>query len=63
MKRRAFYLILITTVSMAVIYVPYTVTGFIGNLTEQHVLALWFTAVFCAASSFSGPCWKTATVL
>ncbi len=63
MKRRAFYLILITTVSMAVIYVPYTVTGFIAILTEQHFLALWFTAVFCAGSSFSGPCWKTATVL
>ncbi len=45
MKRRAFYLILITTVSMTIIYVPFTISGFSFILTQQYCGEL-FTAVF-----------------
>ncbi len=49
MKRRAFYLILITTVSMTVIYVPFTYAGFSFILTRQYVgelLLLYFFVLF-----------------
>ncbi len=45
MKRRAFYLILITTVSLTIIYVPFTIAGFSFILTRQYCGEL-FTAVF-----------------
>ncbi len=37
MKRRAFYLILITTASMTIIYVPYTISGFSLILTQHYI--------------------------
>ncbi|XDV38339.1 hypothetical protein PO909_007778 [Leuciscus waleckii] len=47
MKRRAFYLILISTVSMAFIYVPFTITGFYIILTQQNNPAYWTPGLVC----------------
>ncbi|XP_056114214.1 uracil nucleotide/cysteinyl leukotriene receptor-like [Rhinichthys klamathensis goyatoka] len=47
MKRRAFDLILITTVSMAIIYVPYIVIGFVTILKQQIINALWSFGLIC----------------
>ncbi|XP_048023153.1 uracil nucleotide/cysteinyl leukotriene receptor-like [Megalobrama amblycephala] len=47
MKRRAFHLILITTVSMAFIYVPYSITGFCIILTQQNILVYWLPGFVC----------------
>ncbi|XP_056114213.1 C-C chemokine receptor type 8-like [Rhinichthys klamathensis goyatoka] len=47
MKRRAFYLILITTVSMAFIYVPYPITGFYIIHTQQNNPAYWLPGLVC----------------
>ncbi|XP_042603782.1 C-C chemokine receptor type 8-like [Cyprinus carpio] len=41
MKRRAFYIILITTVSMTIMHVPFTITGFLSFLTPKNTHALW----------------------
>ncbi|XP_056114206.1 G-protein coupled receptor 35-like [Rhinichthys klamathensis goyatoka] len=46
-KRKAFQLILISTVSLAVIYVPFIMSGFTAIFTQQHFPALWATSVFC----------------
>ncbi|XP_051734687.1 uracil nucleotide/cysteinyl leukotriene receptor-like [Ctenopharyngodon idella] len=46
-KRRAFYLILITTVSMTIIYVPYIVIGVVTFLRQQIINSLWFTGLIC----------------
>ncbi|XP_042567359.1 chemokine XC receptor 1-like [Cyprinus carpio] len=46
-KSRAFYLILITTVSMIIIYVPYTVTGFHSILTQGYFQEPFTVAFFC----------------
>ncbi|XP_043072443.1 C-C chemokine receptor type 2-like [Puntigrus tetrazona] len=41
MKRRAFYIILITTGSMTIMHVPFTITGFLTFLTRQNIHVLW----------------------
>jgi len=46
-KRRAFHLILISTVSLAVTYVPFIIAGFTEIFTQQHFPVLWSTSVFC----------------
>ncbi|XP_039545561.1 C-C chemokine receptor type 8-like [Pimephales promelas] len=46
-KRRAFYLILITTVSMSFTYVPFTVTGFYIILTQQNNDGYWLPGLVC----------------
>ncbi|XP_048023573.1 C-C chemokine receptor type 8-like [Megalobrama amblycephala] len=47
MKRRAFYLIVITTASMAIIYVPYTIIGFFTIMVKQVINLLWFVGFTC----------------
>jgi len=47
MKRRAFYLILITTVSLAITYVPFTITGFFIILTQQNNDGYWLPGLVC----------------
>ncbi|XP_067231454.1 chemokine XC receptor 1-like [Chanodichthys erythropterus] len=47
MKRRAFYVILITTVNMVIIYVPYIITGLFTIVTKQDIRALWCICVLC----------------
>ncbi|XP_043072434.1 somatostatin receptor type 1-like [Puntigrus tetrazona] len=47
MKRRAFYLILITTMNMIILYVPYTVTGFFVIVTHQNIFDFWSPACLC----------------
>jgi len=47
MKRRAFCLILITTVSMAIMDVPYIVIGFVTVLKKLIIRALWSIALIC----------------
>ncbi|XP_042604070.1 C-C chemokine receptor type 8-like [Cyprinus carpio] len=41
MKRRAFYLILITTVNMVITYVPYFIAGFFTIVTKKLLDAHW----------------------
>ncbi len=36
-EERAFYLIVITTVSMAIIYMPFMISGFIYIMTQRHI--------------------------
>ncbi len=56
MKRRAFYIILITTVSMTIMHVPFTITGFLTFLTQQNTHALWNTGLtFYVLASFVQP--------
>ncbi|XP_056587670.1 chemokine XC receptor 1-like [Triplophysa dalaica] len=43
-KRKAFYLILITTVSMIIIYVPISVSGFLTAMTNKYIAELWYPA-------------------
>ncbi len=45
-KKRAFYLILITTVNMVLMHVPYTISGVFTALT-QYVSVLWFISFIC----------------
>ncbi|XP_042603703.1 uracil nucleotide/cysteinyl leukotriene receptor-like [Cyprinus carpio] len=47
MKRRAFHLILITTVSMAIIYGPYLIIGFLTIMIKQLIQPLWFIGLTC----------------
>ncbi|XP_067280768.1 uracil nucleotide/cysteinyl leukotriene receptor-like [Pseudorasbora parva] len=47
MKRRAFYLILITTVSMTIMYVPYIVAGVVTILKHHVISALWSICLIC----------------
>ncbi len=46
-KRRAFYLILITTMNMAIMYLPCTVVGLITAATQQNIPALLYISFFC----------------
>ncbi|XP_051537035.1 C-C chemokine receptor type 5-like [Myxocyprinus asiaticus] len=48
-KRRAFYLILITTVNMVIIYVPNAILGFFTVVTKQYIHAVWYTGWICYA--------------
>ncbi len=66
MKRRAFYLILITTVTMVITYVPYCIAGFFTIVTKKLIDAHWVPGLvflragwFCSACSLSAPGWKT----
>ncbi len=45
-KRRAFHLILITSVSMFIIHVSYVITGFFSIL-NHNIQALWFISLVC----------------
>ncbi|XP_058613438.1 C-C chemokine receptor type 8-like [Onychostoma macrolepis] len=47
MKRRAFDLILLTTVIMVIQYAPFTVTGFYVILTQNNFLDFWCPAFLC----------------
>ncbi|XP_042604173.1 C-C chemokine receptor type 8-like [Cyprinus carpio] len=47
MKRRAFYIILITTVIMTIQYAQFTVTGFFVILTQKSFLDFWCPAFPC----------------
>ncbi|XP_056301835.1 C-C chemokine receptor type 8-like [Danio aesculapii] len=49
MKRRAFYIILITTINITVLYVPFSVTGFFVIVTQQYTFDGWFPASVCYA--------------
>ncbi|XP_039545577.1 C-C chemokine receptor type 8-like [Pimephales promelas] len=50
MKRRAFHLILITTVTLVVMFVPFAITGFLTVLQQQEqqkVSLIWFLGPCC----------------
>ncbi len=47
MKRRAFYLILIITVSMSIIYEPYIIIGFSFILTQHFIKELFSFSFIC----------------
>ncbi|XP_039545578.1 C-C chemokine receptor type 8-like [Pimephales promelas] len=50
MKRRAFHLILITTVTLVVMFVPFAITGFLTVLQQQEqqgILPIWFLSISC----------------
>ncbi|XP_067280772.1 chemokine XC receptor 1-like [Pseudorasbora parva] len=55
MKRRAFYLILITTVAMVMTYVPFTIAGFITILAHPYYVSVWCPALFYVLASFVQP--------
>ncbi|XP_050948634.1 hydroxycarboxylic acid receptor 2-like [Labeo rohita] len=56
MKKRAFHLILISTVSMTIIDVPFIIAGLITILTNQYFNFLWVTGVVCyVAAGFVQP--------
>ncbi len=46
-KRRAFYVILITTVNMVILYVPIIFSAVFNNLTKQNIQAVWFPGMVC----------------
>ncbi|XP_043072435.1 uracil nucleotide/cysteinyl leukotriene receptor-like [Puntigrus tetrazona] len=47
MKKRAFRIILITIVTMVVIYVPFTIVGFSVIVTQHNIMALFYFALAC----------------
>ncbi|XP_051734820.1 chemokine XC receptor 1-like [Ctenopharyngodon idella] len=47
MKRRAFYLILITTVTMVITYVPYSIAGVFSIFRKRLTAAYWFPGLVC----------------
>ncbi|XP_059397960.1 hydroxycarboxylic acid receptor 2-like [Carassius carassius] len=47
MKTRAFYLILITTVTMTITYVPNTVTGLFTIVSDQLNSIIWVPSMIC----------------
>ncbi len=47
MKRRAFNIIVITTVTMAITYVPSTISGIFTFLTQKFSLILWVPSMIC----------------
>ncbi|XP_058613441.1 hydroxycarboxylic acid receptor 2-like [Onychostoma macrolepis] len=56
MKRRAFYLILITTVSMTITYVPTTITGIFTIVIHQFNSIIWVPSMICyVLASFVQP--------
>ncbi|XP_051959657.1 C-C chemokine receptor type 8-like [Xyrauchen texanus] len=46
-KRRAFYLILITTVALVISYLPFSIWGFFNNLTTQNIPEFWCFSFVC----------------
>ncbi len=47
MKRRAFFIILITTVSMAIIYMPFMISGFVCITTQSCIDETLFFGIVC----------------
>ncbi len=47
MKRRAFHIILITTVTMVITYAPYCITGFYTIFTEKRADEYWVPGLVC----------------
>ncbi|XP_043072440.1 G-protein coupled receptor 35-like [Puntigrus tetrazona] len=47
MKRRAFLIILINTVTMTIIYVPFAIAGLVTILTNQNIYSIWITGLIC----------------
>ncbi|XP_067231465.1 chemokine XC receptor 1-like [Chanodichthys erythropterus] len=47
MKRRAFYLILITTANIVIIYVPMTISALFISLTKLNIQEVWSPSVIC----------------
>ncbi|XP_042567363.1 hydroxycarboxylic acid receptor 2-like [Cyprinus carpio] len=47
MKRRAFNLILITTVNMVVLYVPSIISALFTNLTKLNIKGVWAPSLIC----------------
>ncbi|XP_042634382.1 C-C chemokine receptor type 8-like [Cyprinus carpio] len=47
MKRKALYLILITTVTMIILYFPFAVTGFAIIFTADSSPSVWITSLTC----------------
>ncbi len=47
MKRRALYIILITTVTMIILYFPFAITGFSVLFTADSSPSVWFTGLTC----------------
>ncbi len=47
MKRRAFYIILITTVNMVILYVPIIISALFNNLTKLNIQGVWFPGMIC----------------
>ncbi|XP_058615054.1 C-C chemokine receptor type 8-like [Onychostoma macrolepis] len=56
MKRRAFLIILINTVTTTIIYVPFAIAGLVTILTNQRIYAIWITGFICyVLASFVQP--------
>ncbi len=47
MKRRAFYIILITTVNMIVSYVPFIISGLFFILSQEYISEFFTVGLFC----------------
>ncbi|XP_077053564.1 chemokine XC receptor 1-like [Siphateles boraxobius] len=47
MKRRAFHLIVVTIVSLAITYIPFTMTGLVTILTVKSFSILWSISYIC----------------
>lgn len=47
MKQRAFHLIVVTTLSLAITYVPFTMTGLVTILTHKNTPILWSISYIC----------------
>ncbi len=47
MKRRAFYIILITTVNMIVSYVPFIISGLFFILSQEYISEMFTVGLFC----------------
>ncbi|XP_051734828.1 chemokine XC receptor 1-like [Ctenopharyngodon idella] len=47
MKRRAFYLILITTVNMVILYVPISISALFTNLAKLNIQEVWYPSMIC----------------
>ncbi|XP_056302930.1 C-C chemokine receptor type 8-like [Danio aesculapii] len=56
MKRKAFNIILLTTVNMVILYVPITVSALFNNLTQLNIQEVWLPALICyVLASFLQP--------
>ncbi len=56
MKRRAFHLILITTVTMIIMYAPFSISGFFVIFSQQYIKELFYFGFICfALASFVQP--------
>jgi len=55
MKRRAFHLIVITTVNTVITYVPFTITGLISAVSEQRFHIFWVLSNICFLLAYLVP--------